>query len=113
MTGVSFNWELNVGHLVTFGVFTVGAIGAWFTLRFRVDEAHKRATAAEAKADAASLALTEFKLEAARTFVQTGMLKEVKEDLSREIRDIEHVVRGALMSALGTLAPSRRPPRAD
>lgn len=101
MSGITFTGEVSLGHLIPLIVIVVGAIAGYATLRAKVTELGERAGEAKAKADGAAVALSDFKLEVARTYVQASALREVKDDLTREIRDIEHVVRGALMSVLG------------
>lgn len=100
--------EIGPESIITLGLAVVGVIGTYATLRAKVRELAERLVKTEARADATERSLQAFQLEASRTYVGRDALREVKEDLAREIKEIEHVVRGVLQTALGGIAPSRR-----
>lgn len=107
MPGFTFNGEVSLGQLIPIIALMIGVIGGYYTLRARVQENTERTASAEKKASDAMRELTEFKLEVSKGYVHSTALREVKDDLSREIRDIEHVVRNSLMQILGQALVTR------
>lgn len=89
--------DLGVGNLITIVLALLGGFASYITLRGDVKDAGKVAADAKTRAEGAQKELDAFKLFTAQTYVSMTSMREFKDDISKEIKDIEHVIRNLLM----------------
>ncbi|MGU3387311.1 hypothetical protein ACLBYG_22565 [Methylobacterium sp. D53M] len=89
--------EMGFGNLITLILAFLGGFASYIGLKGRVSDAEKQVAEAKRRTEDTEKALTEFKLEAARDYVRMTTLRELKDDLTKEIKEVEHVVRNYVL----------------
>lgn len=98
---MEFLKEFGIGNLITIGAALLGGFAGYLGLKFRVTDLEKVAAEAKVKAETTERAMTDFKIQAAEKFVTVTSMREFKEDIQKEVKEIEHTIRGLLQGKFG------------